>query len=274
MKECEENCPQIQQIKERLPLFSLSCSEKADGGIKKSVKKNRKLISNLSKFLKKHTNKSPDRNVLECHASKTENTDIHFSVKSFLSEGKSFLEEYSVKTSLGNDNKVIQEYRLAPNGNKSVKFNGTNFIYSPLYETSEEGEFVIVTRNAIMPFTVILKFNESKNKMEVFAICVYNKTYFKKPQKFQIIRIKNKHTIQPPTEKTETQKESEEESGWLDKLINVAVPRVEMIKKISSPKVYEEVVKKTTDVINDTKNNVIKVFGKEKSDSVSTKHSK
>lgn len=256
LKECEENCPQIQQIKDRLPLFSLSCTEKDDDGKKKTVKKNKKQISKLSKFLKKHINKSPDRNVVQCKQPKLQTKDVHFLVKSLL----------------GNDGKVIQEYKLTSNGSKCVKFKGESFLYSPLYETSEEGDFVLVTRNSIMPFTVILKFNETKNTMEVYAICIYNTTYFRTPQKFPILKQKNTYVVKP-TRKDGAQQEIKDDSNWLDELINVASPKISAVKEISS-KGYDNVVNGTKNVVNDTKNKVMSFFGKEKTDTVSTKSPK
>lgn len=206
LKQCDVNDPYIQQIKEKLPQINLSYDEQsADGGLKKVVKKNRKQIEELAKFLKKNQNKAPNRDILVCSKSNSEERDIYYNLHSSIISPKKISIKYS---SVKKDSK------------DTISFKGVNFMYSPIYNQLEDGTYALICRKSILDFVSIFKFDSGKNSMNIFAITLYNITYFKNSQRFLIPKNNIKNQKNKNTTNQKENKITEDNDPWYSKLWN------------------------------------------------------
>lgn len=207
LKQCDESYPLVQQIRIKLPQMSFTYdNQSADSGIKKVVKNNRKQIEELSDFLEKNRNKSADRDIIQCNKPDVDETDVHYFVSKSLITPKRLLLKYAKQKMEG-----ISKY---------VEFQGSNFIFSPIFEIIEDGIYVLFCRNSILDFTTILKYNDESNKMDIFAITLYQTTYFRTPQKYLVPRL-----IPKKNDSTLIQKEDKKDDGnWYDGIVEATKP--------------------------------------------------
>jgi|GEM_PF-2831470 hypothetical protein len=206
----DSRCNEVREIKTLVPAMLFSATKDADKQVKNNAKEGQKMLKKLAKFLKKHENKSSEYCLLKCKPAEGEENTYYYKPL--------FLKNQSGKNSirclyLSEDSaKLLNEREI-----KEVKSNALIKIYHPSFDIDDDGDYILLSFNDFEKFSVLYRFNEGEDKMQLYSITMHGITHFKDKQ---LLIYKNVVPKSPDSEKVNAEKTNEDDEHWYDSILN------------------------------------------------------
>ena len=213
LKNCNPSSLEYRELKTMVPVLLFECDDKSDNQIKKNVKENQKLVKELADFLKKHENKSPEFNLLECEPIKSKKQTVYLQSNiEKLQENKVKIKPLLIKNQPENNDLQYTK----------IKTEVDQYIYSPIYNIKEDGEYILLEFNDYEKFSLIYKFDKKDGNLKIFGFTFRGTTYFESPQAFSLLSNTPLKIQEKNNRKDNSENEAEEKGNWYDGILETS----------------------------------------------------